>query len=292
MNEKPIHVSLHGVPETLLWPLYCRAEESKRADALLSDAKAVALQELIDYPYASKFGDPHPVFALRAACFDEQVRTFLADHPKGTVVALGDGLETGFWRVDNEQVRWLSVDLPEVVELRNRFLPDTDRYRSFAASALSSSWMDEVDPKDGLLITAQGLLMYFEESDVQALIARCAERFPTASIIFDAMPAWLTSKGPSGTWLSTLMMRGRDDDNDKNGREKYTLPPMRWGAGIDGIRKLLGSHPNIAAVHSIDLPPGRGLVFGYLAPNFGRLPLVRNARPCNALVTFRESAQR
>ena len=33
-------------------------------------------------------------------------------HPAGTVVALGEGLETQFWRPDNGRVRWLSVDLP------------------------------------------------------------------------------------------------------------------------------------------------------------------------------------
>jgi hypothetical protein len=29
------------------------------------------------------------------------VRRFVAQHPAGTVVALGEGLETQFWRVDN-----------------------------------------------------------------------------------------------------------------------------------------------------------------------------------------------
>jgi hypothetical protein len=34
------------------------------------------------------------------------VRRFLVEHPEGTVVALGEGLETQFWRVDNGLVRW------------------------------------------------------------------------------------------------------------------------------------------------------------------------------------------
>ena len=38
---------------------------------------------------------------------------FLAANPDGTVVALGEGLETGFWRVDNGSVNWLTVELPE-----------------------------------------------------------------------------------------------------------------------------------------------------------------------------------
>lgn len=43
-------------------------------------------------------------------------------HPAGTVVALGEGLETQFWRVDNGAVRWVGVDLSEAEALRRRFL--------------------------------------------------------------------------------------------------------------------------------------------------------------------------
>ena len=45
----------------------------------------------------------------------DEVRRFLHKHPEGTVVALGEGLGTGFCRVDNGSLRWLSVDLPETI---------------------------------------------------------------------------------------------------------------------------------------------------------------------------------
>jgi O-methyltransferase involved in polyketide biosynthesis len=47
-------------------------------------------------------------------------RRFLAANPDGTVVALGEGLETQFWRVDNGRVRWLTVDLPETIAAASR----------------------------------------------------------------------------------------------------------------------------------------------------------------------------
>ena len=52
------------------------------------------------------------------------------------MVALGEGLETQFWRVDNGSVLWLTVDLPEVVELRRQLLPSDPRARAIAGSAL------------------------------------------------------------------------------------------------------------------------------------------------------------
>ncbi|MFJ9363915.1 class I SAM-dependent methyltransferase [Nocardia sp. NPDC101769] len=279
MSEPRISVDLDGVPETLLWPLYCRTEESCRPDALLSDPKAEQVRRMLDYPFDRNFGRPHPVFGLRALCFDAEIRRYVATHPNATIVALGEGLETQFWRVDNGRLRWLSVDLPETVQLRRRLLPDEDRRRSVSCSALDPAWMDEVDASDGLFITALGLFMYLPGEQVLETIVRCAARFPGAKLMFDAMPKWLTSDGPEGTWLSTLLMRGRDADN-------YRLPPMVWGIGLDELRDRLQRDRNIAEVADIKLPAGRGPVFGYLNPIFGSVPGVRNLRPSQVLVTF------
>ena len=118
-------VDLHDVPETALWTLYHRAVEAQRPDAVLTDPAAVELVDAIDYPFAERFGAGAlgQWQALRARCFDDAVRAFQAAAPGGTVVALGEGLETQFWRVDDGRVRWLTVDLPEIVETRRRLLP-------------------------------------------------------------------------------------------------------------------------------------------------------------------------
>lgn len=119
-------VELDRVPETLLWTLYHRAVEARRPGAALRDPKAVELLRQIDFPFEERFGSGEAFSqwqALRALCFDRAVERFLTRSPDGTVAALGEGLETQFWRVDNGRVRWLTVDLPEVVELRQRLLP-------------------------------------------------------------------------------------------------------------------------------------------------------------------------
>src|SRR5690349_23305140 len=187
-TEGRVRVALGGVPETLLWTLYQRAAEARRGDAVLEDPLAVELVERIDYPFAQRFGSGGfgQWQALRARCFDDEVRRFLQRHPDGTVVALGEGLETQFWRVDNGRVHWLTVDVPETIELRERLLPDDPRRRrTVAGSALDEGWLDEVDAQRAVLVTAQGLLMYFERTDVHALIARCAARLPGAELVFD-----------------------------------------------------------------------------------------------------------
>lgn len=258
-----VHVELGGVPETLLWTLYHRAAEARRPDAVLHDPRAVELIERIDYPFAERFGASGfgQWQALRARTFDREVRRFLAAHPAATVVALGEGLETQFWRVDDGRVTWLTVDVPEAIAARERLLPPSPRQRQLAYSALDTRWMDEVDASRGILVTAQGLLMYFEPADVHRLIAGCAERFSGGELIFDAVPRWLSERTRRQRLATT---------------SGYQPPPWLWGMDRDEERRLLAL-PGFAELRRLRPPRGRGPVHGFLLPLAASVPGVRDA---------------
>jgi O-methyltransferase involved in polyketide biosynthesis len=238
-------VRLEGVPETLLWTLYMRASEARRPGSVIDDPMAVELLERIDYPFEERFGAPRLAQwqALRARTFDDEVRRFLGRHPDGTVVALGEGLETQFWRVDNGSVNWVTVELPETLAVRELLLPRHERVQTIGGSALDEAWMDEVDASRGLLITAQGLLMYFEPAEVHGLIARCGARFPAAELVFDAIPRWLAERSQKG---------------QLKGPSGYQPPPWKWG--IDSKeRRLMGAR-------RLRPPRGRGVVGSVVLP--------------------------
>ncbi len=259
-------VALGAVSETLLWTLYQRATEARRPDGVLNDPKAVELVDVIDYPFG-RFGrgawGQAEGQALRAATFDTVVRRFLSRHPAGTVVALGEGLETQFWRVDNGRVRWLTVDLPEVIELRRRLLPVTERQRLIARSALDRTWMDEVDTVDDVLLTAQGLLMYLPPDHVHDLVAACARHFPGAALVFDTVPKWFSAQTVRGAIRTP---RG------------YQAPPMPWGvdsAELDALAAL----PGVATVTVLEMPRGHSVLFGLAVPALDAVPALRRRRP-------------
>jgi O-methyltransferase involved in polyketide biosynthesis len=184
---EPIPVDLSGVPETLLWNLGRRAAAARMGASLLEDPLAIEVADRLQYDFAdaSRGARWH---AVRVATFDDAVRHFLNRHPAGTVVALGEGLETQFWRVDNGRVRWLTVDLPPALDLRRLVLPEGPRQRSYAGSALDRGWLDQLDRAAPVLITAQGLLVYFQRNDVYELIAAVAERLPGSLFVFDVVP--------------------------------------------------------------------------------------------------------
>lgn len=85
-------------------------------------------------------------------------------------------------------MRWLTVDLPPVLELRRRVLPEEPRQRSHGGSALDLRWLDDLDPTAPALVTAQGLFPYFEREQVHDLIGAIAERLPGRSLVFDVVP--------------------------------------------------------------------------------------------------------
>jgi O-methyltransferase involved in polyketide biosynthesis len=247
-------VVLDSIPETLLWNLYHRAAEARRPDTVLRDPRAVELVDAIDFPFEVRFGPAAPALAqwqaLRAACFDREVRRFLAHHPGGTVVALGEGLETEFWRVDQGTVQWVSVDLPEAIALRRELLPGEPRVRLLACSALDERWLDELDTAAPVLVTAQGLLMYLTRADVHRLLETCAARIPTGGIVFDAV---------------SPRLRDRSARAARADGEGYRPPRWTWAMDRDE-RRFIRSIPNLADLETLRLPRGRGVAFRYLVP--------------------------
>jgi len=266
MHEQgKVRVEPGGVAEALLWTMYHRAGDARRPDTVLPDPIAVELVDAIDFPFAERFGEATPARAqwqaLRASAFDRVARRFLAAHPGATVAALGEGLETQRFRVDNGHMRWVSVDMPDVIALRRRFLPEAERTRLVECSVTDPAWLDALDSSEPVLVTAQGLLMYLAPDEVHALVGVIAERIPRGAIVFDAV---------SGR-LSRRSMRG-----GVGAPGAYQPPPWTWG--IDrSERRAIAAIPNLSGLRRVPLPRGRGAAFGVVVPVLGRVPPLRDA---------------
>ncbi|HWM96633.1 MAG TPA: class I SAM-dependent methyltransferase, partial [Streptosporangiaceae bacterium] len=183
-------VRLGAVQATLFITLAARARETERKHPVLRDPKAAELLRSIDYD-AATYGRGAGGFltVLRTAIIDFWVREFLAAHPAATVVELGTGLNTRFERVDNGQVHWFDLDLPDTIELRRNFFADTGRRRMVAASVLDEDWLPAVAQSQGpYFFVAEGVLVYLPEEQVMAALARIAARFPGALIALDTYP--------------------------------------------------------------------------------------------------------
>ena len=142
---------LSGVSETALLTLNGRAHQASLPDAILHDPMAIALRRCFDVDF-DRFGRKGQEMALRSLAADACTIDYLRIHPRATVVALAEGFQTSFWRIEAAvavgEFRWVSVDLPPVIELRQRLLPASPRITNLAQSALDFTWMDRIDQAD------------------------------------------------------------------------------------------------------------------------------------------------
>lgn len=182
-----ISVDLGPVQETLLIPLLGRALVTRQGNGLIQDEKAIAIVESLDYDF-SKWGESQSLVAsaLRTRMFDRSVQEFLNEHPAGTVVEIGCGLNTRFERLDNGQLRWFDLDLPDTLALRRQFFEDEPRRTMLEASVLDPDWMEPVAATGGpWCFISEAVMIYLGAPQARQAIAQIAERFPGAWLLFD-----------------------------------------------------------------------------------------------------------
>ncbi|MFT4201099.1 class I SAM-dependent methyltransferase [Gordonia sp. (in: high G+C Gram-positive bacteria)] len=189
-------VDLGKVQETLLIPLYGRARDARRKRSVLHDTRAAEIVDGLDYDF-STFRLPNTHGSVwRAAIFDGFVRDFLADHPDGFVADLGCGLSTRFDRLDNGRLTWLDMDLADTIELRRKFVSDTDRYTMRVGSILDTDWYEAIDMSKPVLLLSEAVLLYFPSEQVTPVLQSISTAFGGALFAFDT--------------AGTLMVQGQD----------------------------------------------------------------------------------
>jgi len=129
------------------------------------------------------------VFLARAYQCDQALKKYINRYPSATIINLGAGLDTTFYRVDNGKIQWYDIDFPGVIAQRKQVIEPHERCFMIGSSVLDLTWLDQIysDPIKGTFIIGAGLLMYFKEPKVITLFTQLAQRFPEGDFIFDAV---------------------------------------------------------------------------------------------------------
>ena len=189
------HIEKNTIQETLVIPLYARALCTRRFPHRFSDPLSVELLERLDYGFSTleqasgglmqTFGAMEA--AMRQSDLAWEVKDYLRDYPRATVVNLGCGLDQTGRSCDNGQCRIYNIDLPDVIAVRDSLLPAGEREKNLAADLNDLTWFDAIDTpaEDGAVFFAAGVFYYFRTEQVRALCTAMAERFPGGRLIFD-----------------------------------------------------------------------------------------------------------
>ena len=216
------------VAETLLIPLYMRAKESRRGkDAILKDEMAETLAESIDYDYSKLDGAKLSEVGcmVRGWYFDNAIRWFMAKHQQPIVVNVGCGLDTRYQRIgDDGKTVFYELDLPEVIDLRRKLIPEPANDHYLAASLLETDWMNELrqkHPEGEFIFVIEGVLMYFYEKQVRSVVKNIAERFSGGELWFDACGTMMTKHGVKPDSLKDHKAQIRSGINDGHEVERW-----------------------------------------------------------------------
>ncbi len=220
--------NLTGIPETLFVTLRARAAETKRPDAAVKDPYAVEILEQMEFDESPKnkvSSASQAGIIIRTFVFDKIVTEFILKNPQGVIVNLGCGLDARCKRLPLRGCRWFDIDVEESIEIRRHFFKESSSCQMIARSMFDYTWMDAIPKDRPVLIVAEGVMMFFPEKEIKALVCKLAELFPKVEIAFDTVSEWAVR------------------NNNRHPDIKKFNAPMKWG--IDTIQEVESWHPHI-----------------------------------------------
>ncbi len=178
----------NGVDATLLIPLSARNYVSKHFADYFYDQKAIELAAQLPRQEIVENSNQYYFLASisRYYYMDKIARRFITENPNCNIVDLGGGLETQYHRLGLPAINYYVVDLPHVIELREKILPATERECFIGGDIFNLEWTKQTDSKLPTLFLSSGVLIYFEEKQVINLLNGLTETFSNAQIVFDA----------------------------------------------------------------------------------------------------------
>ena len=182
------------VQETLMMPLYGRVycEEHFPNTFPNREAKEAAKHVDCDFRKVESSEINMITWGLRARMLQDAANGYLKKHPHATIINLGCGLDLSFEEVDNGTCKFINMDLPDVIEAREKIVICREREWNLAGDLMDFSWMERIQQEpynvkvsDGVFIISGGVLMYFHEEQMKQFFLALAKAFPGGGICFD-----------------------------------------------------------------------------------------------------------
>jgi O-methyltransferase involved in polyketide biosynthesis len=184
-----VNINLGDVQKTLFLPLWGRAVETRKGKPMLVDETAAKIIDQVDYDFSKITQNMDELSQIawikRSLICDQVIKKFLTSYPEGTVVNIGCGLDTTFERIDNGKVKWYDLDLADVIELRRKFIQESERRKFIASSFLEKEWLESIEVKGNILFIAAGVFYYFEEGQIKDFTFRLINKYPGSEMLFD-----------------------------------------------------------------------------------------------------------
>ncbi|WP_321529911.1 class I SAM-dependent methyltransferase [uncultured Desulfuromonas sp.] len=262
-----------SISETLFINIPMKAGEHARLDGILKDPFSAQLVKRLDYDFSRFASAPLSRIGVvvRARYFDEESMAFLnANKGKNLIVVhVGAGLDTRFLRIDGagQPAVFYELDLPDVIDLREKVLPPLENEHLIRASMFETDWMDDLSarhPDGHFLFVIEGICMYFPEAKLRQFFRDLAQRF-SGEILCDLLNVWMS----------------------KNSKKHDVLKKMEaeFAFGIDDEKRIEQWHPRLHYVKTALIMKQHPARWGFFISHFfANLPFIKKS---SKMVTYR-----
>ncbi len=205
-------MELTDVSKTSLATLRSHVIVSQKRNPIINDPMAAyCLEKLIllasDREKTLLFDKKLPTsltnhIAIRARKYDLIANDYISKNPSCTVINLGCGFDTRFWRINSKKCVYIELDLPEIISIKAEILKKHLTYELIGCSVLGLSWLDKVTSKSdkNVLFLAEGLFMYLPKMEVTNIFMAISKRFYRSQIVLEVV----TEKYTRGIWKKII----------------------------------------------------------------------------------------
>jgi O-methyltransferase involved in polyketide biosynthesis len=179
---------LQGVSDTLFIPLAARIFVSKQFPEYFFDEKALSLEKYIPDDSIQKKSSEYSFMASAARYYnlDLMVQAFIKENGKCNIIYLGAGLETAYYRLNEQPANFYEIDLPDVIAARRMILGEQKNEILISGNMFDMEWAKRIDRSISTLLIVSGVFQYFKEDDVIQFINNVKKAFLNVELIFDA----------------------------------------------------------------------------------------------------------
>lgn len=258
-NQQKVQLGFEdNVAETLLITLYMKHLENQREGAVFHDPNATQLVNAIEYDF-DKFNSSkttHAGVIARAQYFDQVVTEFIEANQNPVVINLGCGLDSRAERISlatDKEVTFYSVDLPEVIEIREQLLKPNYNEHYIKGSILETEWLEGViggHPESAFMISVEGVMMYLTEQQIEKAIKGFVTHLKKGELLFDIVNVWMGNNSHRQDSVKKMKARFRSGFDNDDYFETYSnklklisskryKELARWNDGVNVIFRLI-----------------------------------------------------
>ena len=149
-----------------------------------------------------------------------------------------------------------NLDLPDVIELRHRWVPKADNEIDLPYSATNHEWLTQVSGKKGVIAVSMGVFYYLPIPEVAALIDAFGQAFPGSRLVYET--------------ASPKVMRGSEKQIARHGtpvsmpfkvKDPYT--PQDWSDAVRDYHVTFNFLDYLTDEQRKQIPSQYRILFGF-----------------------------